>query len=110
MSSSTQITPLRLAVCLFQDMSTLDYQGPMELLGSLSPDVVNRGLFESSPPSQHVEVTYLSRNLDPVKPLVGPLVLPNVSYSDIEATNQYEIILVPGGVHITHLCQMRPVD
>jgi len=94
--ATAQISPLRLAVCLFPDVSALDYQGPIELLGCLSADVVNRGFFPT-PPSRVIEITFLSHNLEPVKPLIGPLVLPNASYSDTELTNQYDIILVPGG-------------
>jgi len=94
-SAATVPQPLRLAVCLFPGVTALDYQGPIELLGRLSPENLN--IYFPSPPSHSIETTYLSHNLEPLKPMTGPLVLPNASYSVTDPIDQYDIILVPGG-------------
>jgi len=94
-STNTEIVPLRLAVCLFPAVTALDFQGPIELLGFLSPESLKRRF--TNPPSHSIETTYLSHNLDLVKPSSGPLIQPNASYSDSGPSNQYDIILVPGG-------------
>ena len=89
--------PLRLAVCLFPGVTALDYQGPIEVLGFLSPKRLGstmRGRFPEPPPYS-LETSYLSHNLEPVEPISGPLVLPNALYT---TTDQYDIILVPGGM------------
>jgi len=89
--------PLRLAVCLFPGVTALDYQGPMELLGFISPKNLNgsRNDIFPEPLLYSIDATYLSHDLEPVEPTSGPQVLPNLSYG--AAVSQYDIILVPGG-------------
>ncbi|KAJ7200698.1 class I glutamine amidotransferase-like protein [Mycena rebaudengoi] len=98
---------LRIAVCLFQRVTMLDYQGPVELLGILSPKNRERALagltntkFYSGPLTDlpTFELTYLSHTLDPVEPTAGPPVLPSLKYDD--ATEQFDIILIPGGPQV----------
>ncbi|KAJ7130855.1 class I glutamine amidotransferase-like protein [Mycena crocata] len=95
-------TILRVAVCLFPGVTTTDYQGPVELLGILSPKNRQRainGVFkELTVPDISIELTYLSHTLDPVEPTAGPMVLPSITYDD--AQEQFDIILVPGGPNV----------
>ncbi|KZP22349.1 class I glutamine amidotransferase-like protein [Athelia psychrophila] len=89
-------TLLRLAVCLFPAVTALDYQGPMEMLGFLSPQNLEKSVGEfPTEPSYSIEADYLSHTMDPVAPMSGPHVVPTGSYSTTE--KQYDIILVPGG-------------
>lgn len=90
----------RVAVCLFPGVTTTDYQGPVELLGILSSKNRERalnGVLKDLPdPGLNIEFTYLSHTLDPVEPTAGPLALPSLTYDD--AQEQFEILLVPGGI------------
>lgn len=99
-SARTEIVPLRLAVCLFPAVTALDFQGPIELLGFLSPESLKRHF--TNPPSHSIETTYFSHNLDLVKPSSGPLIQPDRSYSDTGSSIQYDILLVPGGMRVAH--------
>ncbi|KAF8591045.1 class I glutamine amidotransferase-like protein [Ramaria rubella] len=85
---------LELALCLFPNVTALDYQGAVELLDFISPQGSrNRGI--SSP--HLVRVTYLSHTLEPVIPGAGPKVLPERIYDDITGNEQFDIIFIPGG-------------
>lgn len=94
-------TPLTLAVCLFPDVASLDYQGPIEQLGFISPKFISRGMLPQEPPVT-VEVTYLAPTTSPVDPGAGPQLLPNKAYDDVKEGEQFDIILVPGGE--SHIC------
>ena len=92
----TMSSSLRVAVCLFPDVTALDFQGPMELFGLLSAKWLQ--IFGSrfkTLPSTTLETTYLSHDLEPVAPISGPLLQPSATY-DVE--EQFDIILVPGGL------------
>ncbi|KAF7973439.1 hypothetical protein HWV62_15132 [Athelia sp. TMB] len=90
-------TPLRLAVCLFPSVTALDYQGPMELLGFLSPQNLERTRSRVFPtqPAYSIETDYLSHSMNPIVPVSGPHVMPTGTYGGTHT--QYDIILVPGG-------------
>lgn len=99
-SDLSNLKTYTLAVCLFPDVTTLDYQGPVELLcgftrsireklGPILPEV-----FQDAP-AYSFEPTFLSHTLDVVAPLVGPKVQPDKTYES--AKEQFDIILVPGG-------------
>ncbi|KAF7422861.1 hypothetical protein PC9H_011024 [Pleurotus ostreatus] len=92
-------TNLRLAVCLFDDVTSLDYQGPIALFGFLEPEVVKvLPVFKNStPPKYTIEITYLAHTLDPVKSSPGPLVVPSRTYDEIKDDEQFDLILIPGG-------------
>lgn len=89
---------LRVAVCLFPGVTATDYQGPVELLGILSAKNRPRALSGVSKnlPDLQIEFTYLSHTMEPVEPTAGPLILPSLTYD--EAQEQFEIILIPGGI------------
>lgn len=88
-------SPLRLAVCLFPDVTALDFQGPIELLGCITPKRLRMtGHRFKTLPSTSIEITYLSHNLEPVEPMTGPLLQINNTY---ETEEQFDILLIPGG-------------
>ena len=93
---------LRLAVCLFPQVTALDYQGPIELLSFLSTENITQYkdtyFAKTGLPKYAIEATYLAENLDPVKPLSGPLVNPDRTFEDAK-DDQFDIVLVPGGTY-----------
>ena len=93
------VTVLKLAVCLFPEVTALDYQGPMELLGFLSKSAQDQKL---GPPSPYqIEATYLGYDKNPIVPAAGPRLVADATYEEGNE-QQFDIILVPGGM-ITHL-------
>ncbi|KAF8529870.1 class I glutamine amidotransferase-like protein [Gautieria morchelliformis] len=87
---------LRLALCLYPDVTALDYQGPVELLGFLSP---TGGLRKYVPSTCRylIDITYFSHTMDPVELGAGPRVLPTRTYGDVKGDEQFDIIFIPGG-------------
>ncbi|KAK7458162.1 hypothetical protein VKT23_010070 [Stygiomarasmius scandens] len=95
----TAKTTYTLAVCLFHHFTTLDYQGPIEILTAYSTsNRKNYGfLFETFPDSA-IDAEFLSHSMEPVEPGIGPKVLPTGTYKDVmEQGRQFDIILIPGG-------------
>lgn len=90
---------LSLAVCLFPVVCPTDFQGPIELLSFLSPESLSRD-FSPIASSLTVEVTYLAVTKDAVKGSSGPLLLPDKAYEDVKDGEQFDIILVPGGMFL----------
>ena len=95
----TAKTTYTLAVCLFHHFTTLDYQGPIEILTMYSTS--NRknygSLFETLPDSA-IDAEFLSHSMELVEPMIGPKVLPTRTYKDaMEQGRQFDIILIPGG-------------
>ena len=91
---------LRLAICLFPDLTLLDFIGPAQVLGTLEPKTIQayRTFYPTLPPVQ-VEATYFSHNLEPVFGDVGPGLIPQKTYEEVlDNFEQYDLILVPGGV------------
>ncbi|KAF9070231.1 class I glutamine amidotransferase-like protein [Rhodocollybia butyracea] len=93
----------RVAVCLYPGVTTLDYQGPAELLGEFSTKSrANPGPFLQSLenlPEFVIESEYLSHTMEPVFPWAGPAVLPTGTYTEaINARKQFDIIMIPGGI------------
>jgi len=97
----TSIRVYRMAVCLYPEVTALDYQGPIELLcrfstknrkrhasrfSKLDPDII---------PNCAIDPTYLSHSLEPIDVTSGPNVLPEQTYDN--AQEQFDLILVPGG-------------
>ena len=90
----SQPTVLRLAVCLFPNgVAALDFTGPMELFAFLAPEFQATGFFPSSP--IHIHADYLCVSKEPVRATIGTKIIPDNSYPEV--TEQYDILLVPGG-------------
>ncbi|KAL0960244.1 hypothetical protein HGRIS_011876 [Hohenbuehelia grisea] len=88
-------TTLRLALCLFNDVTALDYQGPIELFGLLTPKWLS--LFGDAPPKYSISIEYLADSREPIEPDSGPHMLAARTFSDVKPDEQFDIILVPGG-------------
>lgn len=83
---------LKIAVCLFKGVTTLDYLGSMELLGFLAPNPL--------PPfseSVAVNITYLANTKEAVEPGSGPRFIPDATFEDAKRSEQFDILFVPGG-------------
>ena len=95
-------TTLSLVVCLYNDVTALDYQGPLELFGSLQERFIeNPFLPLPSTPKYAIKITYAGHSTK-VIPFAGPTV--NIeehnTYDQLlsrEDKEQFDIILVPGG-------------
>ncbi|KLO14623.1 class I glutamine amidotransferase-like protein [Schizopora paradoxa] len=82
------------AICLFNNVTALDFQGPIELFGFLSPASLERRGSSLFDPKIALNLHYLSTTLDPITPISGPKMNPTDVYS---STKQYDILLIPGG-------------
>ncbi len=105
MTTEHSPTILRLAVCLFEDVTSLDYQGPIALFGCMEPDFVNKYLQDlpsSAGLKYLLEIVYLAHSLGPVKSSPGPPVVPSRRYDDITGSEQFNILLIPGGEQQLH--------
>ncbi|CAE6423746.1 unnamed protein product [Rhizoctonia solani] len=85
----------KFGVVLYNNLTTLDVQGPMELLGWL-----RKGSGSQTNPlwpfvPYEFEFDYIAESLNPVATLAGPWLLPTKTFSEVKDT-QYDIILVPG--------------
>lgn len=97
---STTPPTLRLAVCLFPGLTILDFVGPVQILGVLEPRAIQTygASYPTLPPVQ-VEATYFSHNREPVIGDAGPGLVPQRTYREVlDNFEQYDLILVPGGV------------
>jgi hypothetical protein len=97
--SSPQI--LKMAICLVPHAASLDFIGPMDVLGLLvqqNIDPLNEVdiLPKKLDPAVRIEPAYFSASKDPVIVTAGPPVHADKTY-DEEGLGQYDIILVPGG-------------
>lgn len=98
------------AVCLFNRVTPLDFQGPVGLFGFLAPEIFAKkpevleqegsSLFKTVP-KVALDIHYLSVSLDPVATDSGPKLVPTDLYS---ADKQYDVILVPGGNSHKDIC------
>ena len=94
------VPTLRLAVCLFPDLTLLDFIGPVEFFGLLQPKSIqtHAALYPTPPPLQ-LEATYFSHDKTPVVGDVGPALIPQKTYKEVlENFEQYDLVLIPGGV------------
>jgi len=90
-----------MAICLVPYSTSLDFIGPMEVLGLLvqkNIDALNQSgiLPQKLDPAVRIEPTYFSGSKDPVVVTAGPPVYADKTYDD-EGLGQYDIIFVPGG-------------
>jgi putative intracellular protease/amidase len=91
--------PLKLAVCLFPNLTVLDFMGPVTVLRILESRNIQAhlGSYPTLPPVQ-IETTYFSHNRAPIVGDVGPELIPQRTYGEVlENFEQYDLILVPGG-------------
>lgn len=99
---STALPTLKLAVCLFPDLTLLDVAGPVQVFAMLEPKNIKAysAMFPTFPPVQ-VETTYFSHNQEPVVGDAGPGLVPQKTYGEVlDNFKQYDIVLVPGGVYL----------
>lgn len=90
------VSSLSVAVCLFPNVTVLDYQGTVELLGFATEENTTRLPFPM--PSFIFHFTYVSHTLEPIHPVSGPAILPQATYKDLlTEKKQFDIIFVPGG-------------
>jgi putative intracellular protease/amidase len=98
---------LRVAVCLFPAVTCSDYQGPVELLGFLSKKRIENPAMASlfpETPKYSIAIEYLAATMDRVVPDAGPLLVPQRTYDELNAsTEQYDILLIPGGASLSLL-------
>ena len=95
MSSDLKI--YRLAVCLYPGACVTDFQGPIELFCIFN--TANRGPlapFFKNLPNAAIEAEFLSHNAEPVPMMMGPKILPSMTYEE-GLKKSWDIILVPGG-------------
>lgn len=101
MSSESKVYTI--AICLYPLATTLDFQGPIELLSMFStPNLERFGQFYETAgiktPSIRFDAVTLSHTRDPVPTTSGPFLLPEKTYA--EAQEQYDILLIPGGKEV----------
>ena len=90
-----------MAICLVPFTTSLDFIGPMEVLGLLVQQNID-GLNQSGilpqklDPAARIEPTYFSASKDPVVASAGPPIHADKTY-DEEGLGQYDIIFIPGG-------------
>ena len=91
---------LRLAVCLFPRVTSLDYQGPIEIFSFIfSSALSNNPEKFVTPLSYSFEPAYLAETLQPVEASGGPCVVPTSTYQkETESGTQYDVLFVPGGI------------
>ncbi|THH26713.1 hypothetical protein EUX98_g7477 [Antrodiella citrinella] len=97
MSESVQV--LKLAVCLFDDVALLDFTGALEQFGFLVPHIA---LDPKSPfyiaSKFAIDPIYLGPTEAPVRPATGPHLVPTRTYGSVQNGEQFDLILVPGGI------------
>ena len=93
------VPTLRLAVCLFPDLTLLDFIGPVQVFGLLQQKFIKAlATLYPAPPTLQLEATYFSHDLTPVVGDVGPALIPQKTYKEVlENFEQYDLILIPGG-------------
>ena len=90
-----QLQTLTVAVCLFKDVTTLDYLGSMELFGFLQP---KHRLNLSD--KYALDITYVAHTKE-IEPSSGPRVLVDLTVAEAtEVARQFDILFVPGGTPV----------
>jgi len=82
------------AVCLYEKVAILDFQGTVELLGFLSPENLEKHGSRMFNPKVAFDLHFLSVSTEPINPDSGPKLVPTDLYS---AEKQYDVLFVPGG-------------
>ncbi|KAH7096402.1 transcriptional regulator [Auriculariales sp. MPI-PUGE-AT-0066] len=97
---ATATETLTVAICLFPDVQLLDFSGPVDLLGFLSPKnaAMLSAYYKTAPPTKLLDLKYLAADREVVQPTSGPGLTPDATYGEaLESGKQYDVILVPGG-------------
>ncbi len=89
-------TTLSLAVCLFPGVTILDFVGPMELLGFISPKALTSRSMPA-PVAYAIEPVYFSVSKEPVESQAGVALLPTRTYEEVIPEEQFDVLLIPGG-------------
>ena len=89
---------LKLAVCLYDLVNILGFEGPTIQLAFLQPlNVTSRdGNLPFIESNIAVQPVYLAPSDKGVKPATGPLMIPDASYDSVE-DEQFDVLLVPNG-------------
>ncbi|KIP04522.1 hypothetical protein PHLGIDRAFT_120629 [Phlebiopsis gigantea 11061_1 CR5-6] len=88
---------LSLAVVLFDQVFALDFQGPLALFSILAPDPEIAKLLPHTP-AYNIAASYLAVSADPVHAAGGPQLVPTRTYASVKPGEQFDIILIPGGL------------
>jgi len=95
--------PLTMAVCIFEKVTALDYQGPMDIFGFAQKDYLEKPVYQFPTAVEYaIEPTYFGTSTS-VKPFSGPTIsieAKNVYSTFLEGNDdrKFDIILVPGGL------------
>ncbi|CAE6337350.1 unnamed protein product [Rhizoctonia solani] len=96
--SDTQV--LTIAVVLCQGVTTLDYQGPMEILETASINSLGGQWLATIPgmlkPKVKFECEFVAESRDPIRGSSGPFIVATKTFEEVEG-KQFDIILVPAG-------------
>ena len=86
-------------MCLYPNVTALDYQGAVELFRTGSKNQQQNSAFLAGvgkgSPDVSIDITFLGPSLDLVKPEAGPRVQPDDTYDNTK--EQFDILLLPGG-------------
>lgn len=86
---------LKVAVCLFDGVTTLDYLGSMELFGFLAPEWRSSLNINSE---YSFEIRYVGKSAE-INPTSGPRVRVDLTIEEAaKLGQQFDIIFVPGGI------------
>ncbi|KAJ3528597.1 hypothetical protein NM688_g7976 [Phlebia brevispora] len=86
---------LTLAICLFPEVTALDYMGPMELFAFISPPTTaSKFIPADMKPAVHFAPTYLYISKEHIPTQSGVRIVPEKTYEEV--TEQFDIIMVPG--------------
>ncbi|KAI0072434.1 class I glutamine amidotransferase-like protein [Panus rudis PR-1116 ss-1] len=86
----------KIAVCLFDEVTSLDYMGPVELFVYFTKAMGDAGIRQIDVPILF-DFTYLNYTRDPVKPMSGPRAFPDKTYDEVGPEEQFDVVLLPGG-------------
>ena len=95
----SDVPVLSLALCLFKGVTALDFQGPIELFSFISPENLAKGYIPGKP-AFAIEPVYFAVSMDPVQPDAGPTLNPTRTYDSVKPGEQFDIILIPGGMYL----------
>ncbi|TCD62795.1 hypothetical protein EIP91_006388 [Steccherinum ochraceum] len=105
MPNLEDIQVLKMAVCIFPNVTTLDFQGPLEQFGYLIPSRLQNNHYnpELNVPKYALDITYVSPTEELVYPMAGAPMKGSTTYDKVLAADppeQFNILLVPGGFGI----------
>ncbi|CAE6535593.1 unnamed protein product [Rhizoctonia solani] len=91
---------LTIAVVLCQGVTTLDYQGPMEILEAASTNSLGGQMITAIPglpqPKVKFECEFVAESREPIRGTSGPLIVATKTFDEV-SSKQFDIVLVPAG-------------